>query len=208
MLKIFYFCSKQVQMKAKVLFLVVILAIIAAGCKKDNEDAIPVFYPAGESPTVFLKMDGVPYNAICFTNTLLYISDSLMNSRRLDIIISFKGGQKLTLSVQNFDFQNPPADGILAKKYDVDLLGSNSDQISINGITYTDVATGTYVPYTPLMYVTSTTDTSGYITINICKTDIKTVSGSFGFKVSNPDNTVPISFIGTFENQKYTIINK
>lgn len=195
-------------MKSQNFLLLCLLAILFFACKKeDPSENYPIYTPIGDQPVIHLKMDGVPFNAVCFANTLTHFGDSALSGNQLDITVSFNGSQELIMTVRNFHFQNPPRDGVVEKTYDVSAVGTNVVSSLIDTVLYADTATAKYIEYTSSIYLTKSSDASGYIYIGYCDTINKKFSGNFGFKVWKNDS-VSHSFVGTFENQNYSVVNK
>ena len=117
-------------------------------------------------------------------------------------------GGTLILSVSNWDWQNPPANGILEKNYhtneDFD-LGPDTDCMDINSIIYCDGGLGTYmISNTEILSSEGMEDEPfGSITITENDPEAKTVSGTFDFLVVDFFTDEKTSFKGTFTSLNY-----
>jgi len=192
-------------MKSKIfLFLCIGLMLGFVACNNDDDDdgVTPVATTTGGSMTVV--MNGTSYTASGFNNTLLGGTDQGRYGWRMDIRGSFNSGKQLILSVSDWDFQNPPTNGIVVKTYDTDWMGPNTVYLEDGGITYADGALGTYM-VSSSDFQMSTSNEHGYIRITSCDPSAKKVSGDFSFITLSMDETDTTTFSGTFSNQIYTV---
>jgi len=117
---------------------------------------------------------------------------------------NFGNGNSLVLSVSNWDWQNPPANGVLEKIYDTHLTGTNMACQEISGSNLCDRAMGQYI--NDLIHDATISDTiSGYIQITLCDTVNKKVSGRFSFITTDLNQTMYDTIQGSFANQPYTV---
>jgi hypothetical protein len=169
--------------------------------------------PNTNSGSMTIEMDGVTQTVTNFdnNNTLIKYQQQGEKGRRLDLRANI-GNDMFIITVQNWDVQNPPSDGIVVKNYDVNWIPNTPlYQTCIQGnlANLCDDGLGTYtsggidhmsfnLPNEPL----------GIITISENNDADKTVSGTFDFKVQNliqPSST-PITFTGSFSDLPYTVI--
>jgi hypothetical protein len=125
--------------------------------------------------------------------------------RRLDITATIDGGL-FTITVSNWDWQNPPVDGIITKKYDTNanvVAGPNTKCKIVGDVGYCDSGLGTYI-YKSDIYSSFDLESeeNGLITITQNDPGNKTVSGTFEF-ITSTFSGEKITFSGTFDNIKY-----
>ena len=119
----------------------------------------------------------------------------------------------LTIVVSNWDFQDPPHNGVLSGKYDAawDYKNTGEENPSAscfsleNGLTLCDG--GLVTLYTENDVYSSVFDgnTAATITISKCDVSSNTVSGTFNAKVGPLNGPHLHTVNGSFENVKYTI---
>ncbi|MEM9822806.1 MAG: hypothetical protein AAF985_17125, partial [Bacteroidota bacterium] len=161
-------------------FLILIsLFLFSCGSGSDGED------DPGEmmNGTMTVIKDGVSFEIEATNNTLLSEVQSGNEGRRLDIRCNVDGGT-LFISVSNWDFQNPPVDGILTKTYktnEQDPSTTNSSCMDVGNFTLCDGALGTYTVGTTEIYTSEgfDIDEEGTITITGNDPSNKRVSGTF-----------------------------
>lgn len=193
-------------MRTKLSFWLLLGFITFISCKKDKEVS-----PSNSNPittaTMDFKINGINYSATSYNNTLISASQGGQSGKRLDIRGSFDSGKTLILTVSNWDWQNPPANGIVVKKYDTQLMGTNTVCQDISGNTYCDGALGTYM-FQSSFHMTVSDTIVGYIQISSCDATNKKVSGNFSFITSDLSETLFDTIQGTFTNQVYTVSSK
>lgn len=121
----------------------------------------------------------------------------------------------LSISVANWDFHNPPANGILTGEYDatfdfeqtdtenplaecLTLTGNNA------GVTLCDGGLVTYILNNDIYTSVFDGNTGASITITECNTGNRTVSGTFTSKVQNFDEQ-ELTVTGSFKKVKYIV---
>jgi len=179
--------------------LLFILSLVSlSSCKKDKKTE--------ESNTSNAKMelikDGVKHNITSFNNSLMNETQNGHSGRRMDLRCNVDGGT-FVLSLSNWDWQNPPANGVLIKSYDTDESGTNTKCKDVSGDQLCDGGLGTYLVGSTNYYSTGDNDSAGVITITKNDTQNKTVSGSFEFAATDIFTKADIKFSGTFSDLNY-----
>ena len=70
-----------------------------------------------------IEIDGVAQTTTGFNNTLISLTQNGEVGRRLDLRANI-GSDMLIITVSNWDFQNPPNDGVLTKIYETNTIGN------------------------------------------------------------------------------------
>ena len=185
----------------KLLYLSCLILFFSA-CKKDDDPA-----KSTNDPIMEVEKDGESFTVTQFNNTLLVDNQGGETGRRLDLRGEVDGGT-LFITVSNWDWQNPPENGILVKNYhtneDFD-QGPDTQCMDDGTFTYCDGGLGTYqISNTEILFSEDLEDESfGSITITENDPEAKTVSGSFDFIVTDLFNENIITFKGTFSNLNY-----
>lgn len=195
--------------KFSILLTLCLLTLFSA-CQKDSSTT-PNNTIQG---SMTLEIDGVTQTPTNFStnNTLLRVQEFGETGRRLDIRANV-GNDMLIISASNWDFQNPPTDGILIKTYDTNTsggIGPNQSCTQMSGITYCDGGLGTYTTGgAPMMSQTLSNEPTGSIVITQNNTTDKTVSGTFDFKVKDftQPTATPTHITGTFTDLPYSVLN-
>lgn len=168
-----------------------------------------------ESTHFVYSVEGVSKHVQSITGLLQTGVQFDHQEQSLTISVSNSFSEMATIKVTNWDFQNPPEDGILEDVYDatynaeqgennspyvecIDLTGANAGKslcssgvvtFTMDGELYTSIFTG---------------NEEGTITITECDTKNLSVSGSFSVKVQESVGK-KLKLSGTFSNVKYTI---
>ncbi|PKP21494.1 MAG: hypothetical protein CVU05_06640 [Bacteroidetes bacterium HGW-Bacteroidetes-21] len=190
-------------MKIKLALLLMVGAFSFISCNHDDETTPTPTSPTSSTATLNFTINGTSYSSTSFNNTLVSASQSGQSGNRMDIRGTFDSNKTLILSVSNWDWQNPPTNGVLVKKYDTQVSGPNADCQTISGTMYCDGALGTYM-FGSDYHMTISQD-AGYIEITSCDPTSKKVSGNFYFLASDISETVFDTIQGTFTNQVYII---
>lgn len=181
-----------------------LLVVILVNCSKKKSDPNPVDNTGTPSNSqcgkLTIKKGSTSFEATNLNNSIFY--DNTKGGRRLDIRGSVDGGI-FVLSVSNFDFQNPPVDGIKVKTYFND--ETKSECKDIGGTSYCDEMLGTFLKDSKT-YMTFDEEGDGTITITSIDANKKTVSGTFSFTVETADQSEYIPFSGSFSNVCYSIL--
>lgn len=132
--------------------------------------------------------------------------------RALNISV-LTGSQWLSVGVVNWDFQNPPANGILTGEYDATFDFEDTD----NPNPHVDCLTLGFVVLCPgglVSYVDETNfyssafgdEPEGTVSITACNTSSRTLSGTFSAKVTSVDEKDERMITGSFQNVKYRVV--
>lgn len=128
---------------------------------------------------------------------------------RAVVIVGEVGDNQITLSVANWDFQEPPADAVKSKDYSV-IMDENTPEtaqcLELEGDVFLcDGALVTYMTDTDVFYSAIVEDYQGYIKVTSCSG--KRISGEFDVKAEGQDENV-ITMKGTFTNIPYIVTPK
>ncbi len=179
-----------------------ILVCVCSSCKKDEPEVIPV----DTSATFVLLSNGNNVNTTMGNSQMIYFVSSGRVWNQLELVAN-SDQNKLMLTVQNFDAQNPPMGGVRTKKY-----YPNPDfasRIYVDNGYITDYGGTSWFVNSKLYQSTNTSDRNSFLEITACDNYAKKVSGNFRFTVKdagNPNDSLILS--GYFNNQKYVVINK
>lgn len=190
--------------KFHVLISLVLFTFIS--CQKESATTNP---PAS---TMTIELDGVAQTTTGFNNTLLFLQQNGEDGRRLDLRANI-GSNMFILSASNWDFQNPPADGILSKIYETNTVNNTPIYRSCTMRPAGNLCDAGLATYTAngLTYMSGNIagEPMGSFTITQNNTTDKTVTGTFDIKVVNliqPSST-PLHFTGSFSDLSYTVLN-
>lgn len=162
---------------------------------------------ASPAPILIIEKNGIEYNVTEFQNTLIKQVQFSRPGRILEFSCTIEDGI-FRVNTQNWDWQNPPENGIVIKTYDANYSpGPNTDCNHEGNYTYCDIGKGFYIINNDLIYRTDhpENDVPGVIIISENDQQDKTVSGSFEFNTFSPEAGESIVFKGSFENLKYVV---
>jgi hypothetical protein len=169
--------------------------IVFSQCSKDTPST-------PTSPSVTLSVDGVVKTAT-FSSSQLRVETTGDKGRTL-LVNLLEGSNLILITISNWGYQNPPADGVLVKIY-YDPTSPKSTCKSIDGITQLcDSGTVNYVSGQDF-YSTIAYDGPAYEnTVKITSNDVgaKKISGEFDVKVQFTSAQVK-TLKGKFENVPY-----
>jgi hypothetical protein len=168
--------------------------IVFSQCSKDTPSI---------SPSVTLTVDGVVKTAT-FSSSQLRVETTGNKGRSL-VVNLLEGSNLILITVSNWDYQNPPADGVLVKTY-YDPTSPKSTCKVVGGSTaLCDSETVNYTNgqdfYSTIFY-----DGPAYEnTVKITSNDVgaKRISGEFDVKVQFTSTEVK-TLKGKFENVSYS----
>jgi hypothetical protein len=119
----------------------------------------------------------------------------------------------LSISISNWDFQNPDENGIIEKEYDatMDFEGGTDNplaeclELAGEGVTLCDGSLVTYIVGSDVYTSVFDGNTSGIVTVTSCNAAKKTISGTFSAKVADFDGVQQYTVTGSFNNVKYMV---
>ena len=163
-----------------------------------------------------LEIDGVAQTLTNYNNTLITVNQNSEIGRRMDLRANI-GSELFILTVSNWDFQNPPNDGIVIKPYVTNFeyngtlnnLPTDKTCVTRGNTTFCD---GGLITHQVSSLDTRTSvrvpnEPSGRITITQNDPINKTVSGTFDGKVTNfQSNSQSVQMKGSFTNLSYTVL--
>lgn len=164
--------------------------------------------------TVTYSIDGDKQKVLTVTAILQTSTDYDHEGRALNITAANGTSKMLSIAVSNWDFQNPPENGVLEKTYDATFdYESGDDNGLANCLELTDENVGvflcegaliTYIGESDIFFSAFDGNTQATVTITKCNTSKKTVSGSFMAKVQNFDED-EYTITGEFSDVKYSV---
>ncbi len=191
----------------KLFFLFFATSLFFFSCGNDDETSPQ----NADQGTMTVTKNGDTFEITEFTNRIIIAEQGGREGRQLSLNCEVDGGS-LFVSVSNWDFQNPPVNGIVVKSYptneDAFDPGPDTDCIDDPNFTFCDGGEVTYSKDGTTFYSDFLDDDNyrGIITISDNDTDKRTVSGSFDVKIEAFPPTDPVSSIslsGTFSDVKY-----
>lgn len=201
-----FFCSFE-AVKTKILANLSILLLSALFTFCGDEPA-----PA-ESTHFVYSIDGISKNVESITGMIESKKQFDHEERSLKINVSNSISQTVTISVTNWDFQNPPKDAIIEAEYDatfdieaMDGANPNGECVALTGSNAgVTLCSGGAITYTLQGDVyTSIFDGNTEATISITKCNKKKISGSFTADLKTVSGK-KLSVSGTFKNVKYEV---
>lgn len=166
-----------------------------------------------ESTHFVYSVDGISKNVQSINGLLQSEIQFEHEERSLKVIVSNSTSQTITIGISNWDFQNPPENGILEAEYDatfdieaMDQANPNGDCLALDGSNAgITLCSGGVITYTLQGDVyTSIFDGNTEATITITKCTKKKISGSFTANLENV-NGDNLTVSGTFKNVKYEV---
>jgi hypothetical protein len=200
-----FFCSFAI-VKTKILahLSILMLSALFTFCSEE---------PAEESTHFVYSVDGISKNVQSITGMLQSEKQFGHEESSLKVNVSNSTSQMVTISVSNWDFQNPPKDAIHEGEYDATFDIEGMDQASPNGECLeltggnagVTLCSGGWITYTLQGEVYSSIfDGNTEATITITKCTKRKISGSFAANLKNPSG-VTLAVSGIFKNVKYEV---
>ena len=176
------------------------LSLVLSGCGDDE----------ASSPSLTLNIDGTNIKVTTVTGLLIFSDESGHEARTLNLTGLTKNGDYLSIQVTNWDFQNPPANGLVVKKYynlfDGEEGIASADCLDIgDGVSLCDAGVVTFIPDAEDEIYTSAFDEDVEGVIEITASKGKKVSGTFDVILTGFSNETDIHAKGTFKNVGYRI---
>ena len=157
-------------------------------------------------PSMTLTIDGVEQKVSTPAGIMQFETQYDHEGRGL-LIAANVGGSQITLTVSNWDWQNPPTDAVLAKDYSV-IFGEEtletSECLELEGSVFLcDGALITYSTETDTFFSAFIEEYDGFIRVKSCSG--KKISGEFDVQAEGGNQDI-ITMKGTFTNVPYTVI--
>jgi hypothetical protein len=166
-------------------------------------------------PALSYTIDGQSQPVQTVTGVLMSEIQYNREGRTLNITAAQGLDQLLSVAVSNWDFQNPPDNGILTGEYDATLDEDNTvDNPLAECLPLTGENEGVYLCAVGLISVVSGQDlyfsvfdgdAEAMIVITSCDPGKRTVSGTFQGKIGTLDGETIKTISGSFTNVKYTV---
>jgi len=186
--------------------LLLIFSITLTFCGGDDE---------GGTNKFTYKIDGESQDVITVTGVLQSEIQYDHEGRTLLLTAAAGLDKMISVTISNWDFQNPPEEGVLEGDYDVtwDMEDTEenplADCLQLTGdheeVTLCDGGLVTLISGTDLYFSVFDGNTEGSITITNCNADKHTVSGNFSAKVGSLDGLQQFTVTGSFSNVKYSV---
>ncbi len=176
------------------------LSCVLSGCGGDDD---------APSASLTLNVDGTNLKITVVTGLMLMDEQNGHEARTLNLTGLTKNGDYLSIQVTNWDFQNPPANGLVVKKYYNLFDGAEgveaADCIEVDDVTLCDAGLVTFIADSDDEIYTSAFDEDVAGVIEITSSKGKKVSGTFDVVLTGFSNEVDIHATGTFKNVGYRV---
>jgi len=202
------FCAAKNRFMKKLILFSTIAIGIFSGCSEDDDtnNNNNNNNSSCSGATMSVNFAGSNSTHTAFNNTLLKQQSNGQDARRLDLRTNIANGT-LVLSVSNWDFQNPPENGVLVKSYTTLDFGPGMSCTNISGFDFCDGALVTYVELSSgTSYFSVGESSGGFVDIDVCDANNKIVSGTFSDILVDFINEDTIEVSGTFSNLCYTVL--
>lgn len=166
-------------------------------------------------PALTYTIDGQSQPVQTVTGVLMSEIQYDREGRSLNITAAQGLDQLLSVAVSNWDFQNPPDNGILTGEYDATLDEENTEDNPLaeclalsgdnEGIYLCAVGLISMVSGQDLYFSVFDGPTDATIVITSCDPGKRTVSGTFQGKIGTIDGETIKTISGSFTNVKYTV---
>lgn len=176
---------------------IVTLAIQFFGCSKDEET----------KASMSITVDGIAQPVSILSTVLVFEAQEDHEGRAMQTTAQ-SNSNLLTVGISNWDFQNPPINGILQKTYyDVEegSLTENADCLEEGDIMYCDGYLITYTVNNETFYSAMDDEYEGTLTVTKCDVKNKKISGEFSCKLVSVDEN-EIIMTGKFQNLSYLVL--
>ena len=175
------------------------LSFVLSGCGDDESP----------SASMTLTIDDVKVKITTVTGVLIFSDESGHEARTLNLTGVTNHGDYLSIQVTNWDFQSPPVNGLVAKKYynlfDGEEGIESADCLEVGDVTLCDAGLVTFMPDAEEEIYTSAFDEDIAGVIEITSSKGKKVSGTFDVILTGFSNEVDLHAKGTFKNVGYFI---
>lgn len=176
------------------------LSFVLSGCGGDDD---------APSASLTLSLDGTNVKITAVTGLMLMDEQNGHEARTLNLTGLTKNGDYLSIQVTNWDFQNPPTNGLVVKKYynlfDGEDGIESADCLEVDEATLCDAGLVTLITDEDDEIYTSAFDEDVAGVIEITSSKGKKVSGTFDVVLTGFTNEVDLHAKGTFKNIGYRI---
>ena len=167
----------------------------------------------GSDPEVVFAIDGVSQNVRGISGVLRSDLQYNHEGRALNITAVTNDYKTLSVLVSNWDFQNPPENGILTGEYDAtfdyqrtDVENPFGECLQLEGnVMLCDGGLVSLISGSDFYTSAFDWNTAATITISKCDASKRTVSGTFSAKVAGFDGVQQYTMAGSFENLNYIV---
>ena len=168
----------------------------------------------GSDPEVAFAIDGVSQNVRGISGILRSEIQYNHEGRALNITAVTNDYKTLSVLVSNWDFQNPPDNGILTGEYDAtfdyqrtDVENPFGDCLQLEGnVMLCDGGLVSLISASKFYTSVFDGNTEASITISKCDAPNRTVSGTFSAIISEFDGVEQFTISGSFTNVKYIVL--
>lgn len=182
------------------LLLISTLFISFSGCGDDDS----------ASPSMTLNIDGTNVKITTVTGVMIFTNQNGYEARGLNITGLTSDDNYITVQITNWDFQNPPNNGFLKKKY-YNIFDSEEGQeaaecLEDDGITMCDGGLLTYTVFDGGGEIYTSAfdeDLAGFI--EVTASNGKKISGNFDAIITGFSNETDLHVTGTFKNVGYRV---
>jgi hypothetical protein len=186
------------------LFLALLAVLFTVSRCGDDEPASSFSY----------SINGTAQKASTVSGELRFETQYDHEGRALNISVLTGSSQWLSVAVANWDFQNPPANGILTGEYDATFDFENTDNpdpqtdcLTLEGgVALCPGGLVSYFDETNFYFSAFGDEPEGTVTITACNTSSRTLSGTFSAKVTSVDENSELLITGSFQNVKYWVV--
>jgi hypothetical protein len=179
--------------------------LVFSSCKKDDGEALP----EDTTASFTLLSNGNSISTSMGNCSLSYQVYEGHVWTQLDLVAN-SGANSLTLTINNFDAQNPPLGGVKVKKYYPNTAFSTQyPDTSVTGGYLVDFGGATWLFNSKIYVSPLDAQKTDFVEVTSCDNYGKKVSGSYRFTVKdsgNPNDSLILS--GYFKNQNYVVLNK
>jgi hypothetical protein len=181
---------------------ILLIGFVTIRCGKDDD---------ASKSSMTLKVDGQAVELSVSTATLSFETQNDHEGRALQMLGS-ANGKMLTIGISNWDFQNPPENGIKVKTYtaafDENIVGE-AECLSLDGGSV-ELCEGILITYTvgDKMYMSALYEGEydGFVKVTACDGSAKKASGEFDLKLDDGEGN-ELALEGSFENVTYIVVN-
>lgn len=180
------------------------LAFVFTFCGDDDK---------ASTPQVTFTIDGASQKVQAFSGILRSEIQYDHEGRALNITAVGENNKTLSVAVSNWDFQNPPDNGILTGEYDATFDFEETEEENPyaecleleDGVTLCDGGLVSLISGNDFYTSVFDGNTAATITITKCDASKHTVSGTFTAKVAGFDGVQQYTMTGTFDNLTYIV---